>query len=80
MDTGAVKRNITMMTEIMVVMATKSTTIMVMVVGMMTGIARLCMAGMRTIGETYRQDSRKRIDCHLAWNDSWNFGAHYRPV
>jgi hypothetical protein len=38
--------------------------------GMMTAITRLCMAGTKTIGETCRLDSQKRIDCRLAWNSN----------
>jgi hypothetical protein len=88
MDTGAVTINMATKTKITItitierVTATKSTAIkaMGMGMGMMTAITRLCMAGTRTIGETCRLVSQKRIDCRLDWNGNWNFGARCRPV
>jgi hypothetical protein len=88
MDTGAVTINMATKTGIMImiervtVTVTKSTAIKAMGMGMgtTTAITRLCMAGTRTIGETCRRDSQKRIDCRLAWNGNWNFGARCRPV
>jgi hypothetical protein len=78
MDTGAVAINMATKTKIMIVRVTKSTAMKA--VGMMTVIIRLCMAGTRAIGETCRLDSQRRIDCRLAWNGNWNFGALCRPV
>ena len=78
MDTGAVAINMATKTKIMIERVTKSTAMDAM--GMMTAITRLCMAGTKTIGETCRLDSQKRIDCRLAWNGNWNFEARCRPV
>jgi hypothetical protein len=86
MDTGAVTINMATKTKIMIEIervtatVTKSTAIKAMGMGMMTAITRLCMAGTRTIGETCRLVSQKRIDCRLDWNGNWNFGARCRPV
>jgi hypothetical protein len=74
----ATKTKITIM--IAGVTATKNTAIKAMGMGMMTAITRSYMAGTRDIGRTCRLDSQKRIDCRLAWNGNWNFGAPCRPV
>jgi hypothetical protein len=86
MDTGAVTINMVTTTKIMIMIeratVIKSTAIKDMGMGMdmMTAITRLCMAGTRAIAETCRPDSQKRIDCRLAWNGNWNFGARCHPV
>jgi hypothetical protein len=84
MDTGAVTIRMAMKTKITImierVTGTKTTAIMVMGMDMVTAITRLCMAGTRAIGETCRLDSRRGIDCLLAWNGNWNFVAHCRLV
>jgi hypothetical protein len=82
MDMDVVTINMATKTKITITIerATKTTAIKVMGMDMMTAITRLSMAGTRTIGGTCHPDSPKRIDCRLAWNGNWNFGARCRPV
>jgi hypothetical protein len=86
MDTGVVTTNTATKTKIMIMIeratVAKSTAIKDVGMGMgtMTAITRLCMAGTTAIAETCRLVSQRGIDCRLAWNGNWNFGARCRPV